>query len=122
MRLMMQSLLAERFKLAVHWETREAPVFALVPATAGKLGPQLRQHPASDDCATTAFSDEAKQGNSAGAAGMHCLQRLPIACGMIAHLPPSDRRRIALAGAMCRWRCWRSRWRRRRGWWWCRGQ
>lgn len=30
MRLMMQSLLADRLKLAVHWETREAPVFGLV--------------------------------------------------------------------------------------------
>jgi len=85
MRLMMQSLLAERFKLAVHWETREAPVFALVPATAGKLGPQLRQHPASDDCSTTAFSDDAVK----GAAGTESLSALPISCGMIAHLPPS---------------------------------
>jgi uncharacterized protein (TIGR03435 family) len=31
-RLMLQSLLAERFKLAVHFETREQPVFALVLA------------------------------------------------------------------------------------------
>ena len=45
MRLMMQSLLAERFKLTVHWETREAPVFALVEAKPGKLGPQLEPHP-----------------------------------------------------------------------------
>lgn len=32
MRLMMQGLLADRFKLQAHWETREAPVFALVEA------------------------------------------------------------------------------------------
>ena len=31
-RLMLQSLLAERFKLTVHYETREGPVFALVLA------------------------------------------------------------------------------------------
>jgi uncharacterized protein (TIGR03435 family) len=28
-RQMMQTLLAERFKLAVHWETRQLPVYAL---------------------------------------------------------------------------------------------
>ncbi len=88
MRLMMQSLLAERFKLAVHWETREAPAFALVPATAGKLGPQLRQHPASDDCATTAFS-EGQSKETAGVQPAALLAALPIACGMIAHLVPS---------------------------------
>lgn len=32
MRLMMRTLLAERFKLAVHYETREQPVYALVTA------------------------------------------------------------------------------------------
>ena len=48
MRLMMQSLLAERFKLVVHAETRELPVLALVLAKPGKLGPQLRPHPAED--------------------------------------------------------------------------
>ena len=39
MRLMMQSLLAERFKLAVHWEAREVPVFVLALATPGTPGP-----------------------------------------------------------------------------------
>ena len=48
MRLMMQSLLAERFKLAVHTETRELPVLALILAKPGKLGPQLRPHSADD--------------------------------------------------------------------------
>ncbi len=49
MRLMMQSLLTERFKLVVHTETRELPVLALVLAKPGKLGPQLHPHPADDD-------------------------------------------------------------------------
>lgn len=50
-RLMMQSLLAERFKLAVHSETHDAPVFALVLAKPGKLGPQLRLHVDDPPCA-----------------------------------------------------------------------
>jgi uncharacterized protein (TIGR03435 family) len=56
MRLMMQSLLADRFKLAVHHEEREVPVFAAVLGQPGKLGPHLRKHMADADCpqATTA--------------------------------------------------------------------
>ena len=42
MQLMMQSLLADRFKLAVHTETNEGPIYALVLATPGKLGPYLK--------------------------------------------------------------------------------
>jgi bla regulator protein blaR1 len=44
MRLMMQSLLADRFKLAVHFETQEQPALVLVPDRPGKLGPRLRPH------------------------------------------------------------------------------
>jgi len=43
-RLMMQSLLTDRFKLAVHWEKRPMPVMALALANPGKLGRQLRAH------------------------------------------------------------------------------
>jgi len=50
MRLMMQSLLADRFKLAVHFETREAPVFALILAKPGQTGPKLRPHSEGPPC------------------------------------------------------------------------
>ena len=83
MRLMMQSLLEDRFKLKVHWETREAPVFALVEARPGKMGPQLEPHPASDDCAKADLPDTASKTASAKPA----LSALPIPCGWIAHLP-----------------------------------
>ena len=43
-RLMMQSLLANRFKLAMHEEERELPIYALVLTKAGRTGPQLRPH------------------------------------------------------------------------------
>ncbi|MGD0887805.1 MAG: TIGR03435 family protein [Acidobacteriaceae bacterium] len=49
-RLMMQSLLAERFHLALHIETRPLPVYALVLDKPGKPGPQLQPHPANTPC------------------------------------------------------------------------
>jgi uncharacterized protein (TIGR03435 family) len=50
MRLMMQSLLADRFKLAVHFETREIPVFDLILVKPGKNGPKLIPHSAGPPC------------------------------------------------------------------------
>lgn len=54
MRLMMQSLLAERFKLVVHFEQRNQPVFALRTIRAGKLGPGLRPHADGPPCSVPA--------------------------------------------------------------------
>lgn len=49
MQLMLQSLLAERFKLVLHTEQRELPIYALVLARSdGRLGSQLR--PSTVDC------------------------------------------------------------------------
>ena len=86
MRLMMQTLLEDRFKLKAHWETRQAPVFALVEAKRGKMGPQLERHAASDDCARSDLPDTASK--TAGTAPV--LSALPIPCGWIAHLPASE--------------------------------
>ena len=40
----MQSLLADRFRLAVHFESREGPVLALTLVRPGQTGPRLRSH------------------------------------------------------------------------------
>jgi uncharacterized protein (TIGR03435 family) len=85
MRMMMQSLLAERFKLQVHWETQQAPVFAMLQANPGKLGPQMVLHQIRDDCASMAPPQNANQKTATAVS----LSSLPIPCGEIAHLPPS---------------------------------
>jgi uncharacterized protein (TIGR03435 family) len=60
MRLMLQSLIEDRFQLIRHRETRQLPVLALVPAKPGKTGPQLRLHAADSPCpATEAVSPSA---------------------------------------------------------------
>jgi bla regulator protein blaR1 len=50
MRLMVQSLLADRFQLAAHFEAREVPAFALKLAKTGKLGPRLVSHSEGPPC------------------------------------------------------------------------
>ena len=56
--LMLRTLLRDRFKLAVHSETRDTPTWALVLARQdGRLGPNLRR--ATTDCA--ALREHAKQ-------------------------------------------------------------
>jgi bla regulator protein blaR1 len=50
MRLMMQSLLADRFGVRVHFEPRQVPVFSLELAKPGKTGPQLRAHMDGSSC------------------------------------------------------------------------
>ena len=94
MRLMMQGLLAERFHLAVHHETAEAPVFALVLVKPGVTGPHLQPHPASDACAvpTPVALTPAPLDSSAPhpATTASAIGDLPPACGVIAHVPSSE--------------------------------
>ena len=58
MRLMMQSLLAERFHLTVHFETQTVPALAMVLAKAEKPGPQLRPHADGPPCESAPSSDK----------------------------------------------------------------
>jgi uncharacterized protein (TIGR03435 family) len=52
MRLMMQSLLEDRFHLIFHHETREEPTYAMVLVKPATLGPRMMPHPADDpECA-----------------------------------------------------------------------
>jgi uncharacterized protein (TIGR03435 family) len=51
-RIMMQALLADRFKLATHWERKDSSVLALVLEKPGKFGPHLQLHPADQPCST----------------------------------------------------------------------
>jgi uncharacterized protein (TIGR03435 family) len=50
MRLMMRSLLKDRFKLVVHTEQRTQDIFDLELARPGRTGPQLRAHQTDETC------------------------------------------------------------------------
>ncbi len=50
MRLMVQSLLADRFGLVVHFETQQTSVLAMTLIKLGKLGPMLRPHGDGPSC------------------------------------------------------------------------
>jgi len=57
-RLMMQSLLADRFGLVVHFEPKEESVLALTLIQPGKLGPKIRKHSDGPACDVSDESTE----------------------------------------------------------------
>lgn len=59
MRLMTQSLLADRFKLAVHFETRDQPIYNLVLAKPGQTGPNLTPYSDAHPCVDVAHLSSA---------------------------------------------------------------
>ena len=84
MRLMMQALLADRFKLTAHYEIRQVPVYELVLDKPGELGPLLQRHPDDAPCPTSMESPppDTKQPQFAD-------MRFPLTCGGFLDMPAS---------------------------------
>ena len=87
MRLMMQTLLAERFHLVTHYVSADTPVFALVLARPGGTGPNLQPHPPSDACAAPVSDQSSAPATHPAVAP--AVGDLPPVCGIIAHVPSS---------------------------------
>jgi uncharacterized protein (TIGR03435 family) len=89
-RMMMQSLLTDRFKLAVHYETRVVPLFVLVLDKPNKFGPQLRLHRSDDPvCAKSAAPTYPPEPDAEG---------YPETCGGPFSMTPSKHGRMKSGG------------------------
>lgn len=78
-RLMMQSLLADRFQLALHYETKDMSVMALTLDKPGKLGPSLRDHKNGVPCTTASATEGTAEPTTTGG--------FPVQCDAVVHLP-----------------------------------
>src|ERR1700728_3361031 len=87
MRLMMQTLLADRFHLVTHYVSADTPVFALVFAKPGVTGPNLQPHPPSDACAAPV--PDQSSAPAPHPAAVPAMGELPPVCWIIAHVPSS---------------------------------
>lgn len=75
MRLMMQSLLADRFKMRAHIEGQMRPVFELIRARRGRIGAQLRPHSSADACTLI----------GSGPSSIPCGRAGPVAASVAGH-------------------------------------
>jgi bla regulator protein BlaR1 len=99
LRLMMQSLLEERFRLAVHYEKRKLPLYALVLAKEGKTGAQLKP----DDGTCSITTGDVQAINTAPqlppASSPAVTSPIPqIPCGILMPVPASMPGRMRIAG------------------------
>ena len=97
MRLMVRSMLEDRFHLKAHYESRTVPVYSVEVIKPGTLGPQLRPHPADDSCAganaavISRPADGAEEGGGAASTrGMVLPGGFPVRCGTFVNMPPTQ--------------------------------
>jgi uncharacterized protein (TIGR03435 family) len=95
LRLMMRSLLKERFGLAAHYETKQVPVYALRLINPQQLGPKLQTHPAQDSCPSILPN---KAPDSGPPPSETITGGFPTTCGGIILLPSSVDHRINIGG------------------------
>lgn len=88
-RLMMQALLADRFKLVYHEVTSQSPILAMALDKPGKLGPRLQQHTDEVPCP----SGTPRDGRPSTVAG-----GLPSICGFAVFLPSTTKGLIRVGG------------------------
>ena len=87
MRLMMQSLLVDRFKLATHYQTLQLPVFGVVLSEPGNTGPELRSHSDDPPCV----------GSSGPPPVNYDEDRFPIVCGEVLRMNTTAPDRVRFA-------------------------
>jgi uncharacterized protein (TIGR03435 family) len=92
MQLMMQSLLADRFKLVVHTETGQAPVYTLVLSKPNKTGPQLQPHVDDGSCSAATPAPGAVTPKSA----TNSADLPPVCSTGVVGMPPSAPGRVRL--------------------------
>ena len=102
MRLMVRSMLEDRFHLKAHYESRTVPVYSVELIKPGVLGPQLRAHPADDSCtganaavtARPAATEERDPAPPPPAPRDDSYPILPggfpVRCGTYVNMPPSQ--------------------------------
>ena len=89
LRLMMQSLLADKFKLAVHREMKYVSVYGLLAAEPGSFGPNLHRRPLNTECTEAEPSGEVCSVCSLAAHTKPDAAPSRPACGGITKLPTS---------------------------------
>jgi uncharacterized protein (TIGR03435 family) len=91
---LLKTLLADRFKLKTHMETREGSTYALVVARSdGRLGPDLK--PSTSDCANAAAEQQKRaeallKGGPAAIASLMPKPGEPMKCAMMPAVDPSN--------------------------------
>jgi bla regulator protein blaR1 len=85
-RLMMQALLADRFKFAMHYEVREIPLYNLVLTKPGKMGSQLRLYANEEPCPATPAPDAKVAGG------------YPADCGTLRFMTSSQPGQVRVGG------------------------
>ena len=104
MRLMVRSMLEDRFHFKAHYDSRTISVYSVELIKSGTLGPQLRPHPADDSCTganavVTArpANTEEHQATPAPAAPGNAPSTYPVLpggfplrCGSYVNMPPSQ--------------------------------
>jgi uncharacterized protein (TIGR03435 family) len=90
---MMKTLLADRFKLKTHTETRELPIYALMVARSdGQLGPDIK--PSAADCSNAAADAQKRAEEIAKGGGAALISMLikgeTIPCAIMPAMNPSN--------------------------------